>query len=84
MFVTGIDHVQIAAPQGCEQEARNFFGRLLGLEEIEKPQPLRSRGGCWFKVGERQLHIGVEKDFRTAKKRIRPSPSTVSERCLRT
>jgi catechol 2,3-dioxygenase-like lactoylglutathione lyase family enzyme len=63
-----IDHVQIAAPQGCETEARNFFGSLLGLEEIEKPEPLRSRGGCWFKVGSRQLHIGVDEDFRPATK----------------
>jgi catechol 2,3-dioxygenase-like lactoylglutathione lyase family enzyme len=68
MFVTGIDHVQIAAPKGCEPEARNFFGRLLRLEEIAKPEPLRSRGGCWFKVGSRQLHIGVEEDFRAATK----------------
>ena len=68
MFLTGIDHVQLAAPQGCEQDARNFFGRLLGLEEIEKPDALRSRGGCWFKVGDRQLHIGVEKDFQPAQK----------------
>jgi len=63
-----IDHVQIAAPAGCEPAAREFFGRLLGLDEIEKPQPLRSRGGCWFKVGSRQLHIGVEKDFRPTTK----------------
>lgn len=63
-----IDHVQIAAPLGCEEVARDFFGRLLGLKEIEKPEPLRSRGGCWFKVGSRQLHIGVEKDFRPATK----------------
>jgi catechol 2,3-dioxygenase-like lactoylglutathione lyase family enzyme len=63
-----IDHVQIAAPAGCEQQARSFFGGLLGLEEIEKPEPLRSRGGCWFRVGSRQLHIGVEKEFRPATK----------------
>src|SRR5271156_864460 len=68
MLVSGIDHVQIAAPEGCEAAARNFFGRLLGLEEIEKPEALRSRGGCWFRVGDRQLHIGVEKDFRPAQK----------------
>jgi catechol 2,3-dioxygenase-like lactoylglutathione lyase family enzyme len=68
MFLTSIDHVQIAAPPGCEPQAREFFGRLLGLEEIEKPQALRSRGGCWFKVGDRQLHIGVEPDFRPAQK----------------
>jgi catechol 2,3-dioxygenase-like lactoylglutathione lyase family enzyme len=68
MFLTGIDHVQLAAPPGCEHGARNFFGRLLGLEEIEKPEALRLRGGCWFKVGDQQLHIGVEKDFRPAQK----------------
>ena len=68
MLVTDIDHVQIAAPRGCEAAARDFFGRLLGLEEIEKPERLRSRGGCWFKIGSRQLHIGVEEAFRPATK----------------
>lgn len=68
MFITGIDHVQIAAPKGCEAEARAFFGGLLGMEEIEKPEPLRSRGGCWFRAGTRQLHIGIEEDFRAANK----------------
>lgn len=63
-----IDHVQLAAPKGCEAQARNFFGRLLELEEIEKPEPLRSRGGCWFKLGSAQLHIGVEEAFRPATK----------------
>jgi catechol 2,3-dioxygenase-like lactoylglutathione lyase family enzyme len=64
MFVTDIDHFQLAAPKGCEAEARRFFGQVLGLKEIEKPEPLRSRGGCWFRVGARQLHIGVEDSFR--------------------
>jgi catechol 2,3-dioxygenase-like lactoylglutathione lyase family enzyme len=68
VFVTDIDHVQLAAPKGCEGEARRFFGRLLGLEEIEKPEPLRSRGGCWFRVGSKQLHIGVEEHFQPAAK----------------
>jgi catechol 2,3-dioxygenase-like lactoylglutathione lyase family enzyme len=68
MFVIDIDHVQIAAPRGCEEEARRFFGGQLGLDEIEKPEPLRSRGGCWFRVGSRQLHIGVEEPFRPAAK----------------
>lgn len=68
MLVADIDHVQIAAPPGCEPAARDFFGRVLGLEEIEKPEPLRARGGCWFRVGTRQLHIGVEENFRPAAK----------------
>ena len=67
-LIAGIDHIQIAAPKGCEAEARRFFGELLGLEEIEKPEPLHSRGGCWFRIGSGQLHIGVEEDFRPARK----------------
>jgi len=63
-----LDHVQIAAPAGCEAEARRFFGDLIGLSEIEKPEPLRKREGVWFAVGDRQLHIGVEEDFAAAHK----------------
>jgi catechol 2,3-dioxygenase-like lactoylglutathione lyase family enzyme len=68
MFLIDIDHVQIAAPSGCEAEARKFFGALLGLEEIEKPELLRGRGGCWFRIGQRQLHIGVEEPFHASLK----------------
>ena len=66
--VIDLDHVQIAAPRGCETAAREFYRGLLGLEEIEKPEPLTARGGCWFLVGTRQLHIGVEEPFLPAKK----------------
>ncbi|HWA54248.1 MAG TPA: hypothetical protein VG816_08765 [Solirubrobacterales bacterium] len=60
--------MQIAAPTGCEAEARHFFGDLIGLPEIEKPEPLRQRGGVWFAVGEHQLHVGVEAEFTPALK----------------
>jgi catechol 2,3-dioxygenase-like lactoylglutathione lyase family enzyme len=63
-----IDHVQIAAPTGCEAEGRRFFGELLGLPEVPKPPALAVRGGLWFQCGPQQLHIGVENDFRPAKK----------------
>ena len=63
-----IDHIQLAAPPGCEQAARRFFGELLGLEEIPKPEPIRARGGVWFRVGEHELHIGVEDGFAPARK----------------
>jgi catechol 2,3-dioxygenase-like lactoylglutathione lyase family enzyme len=64
-----LDHVQLAAPPGCEAEARRFFGDLLGLEELEKPEPLRPRGGTWFALGgDRQLHVGVEQPFAPARK----------------
>ena len=48
--------------------ARAFFGGALGLEEIEKPPALAGRGGCWFRVGGRQLHVGVEDPFRPSRK----------------
>jgi catechol 2,3-dioxygenase-like lactoylglutathione lyase family enzyme len=63
----GIDHVQLAAPAGCEPEARRFFGALLGLEELDKPEPLRARGGVWFRLGTQQLHVGVEEGFAPAR-----------------
>ena len=67
-MIGGIDHVQLAAPTGCEADARRFFGDLLGLEELEKPERLRSRGGVWFRVGAQQLHVGIEADFSPARK----------------
>ena len=64
-----LDHVQIAAPPGCEDEARRFFGELLGLEELEKPPPLRPKGGAWFGLaGSQQLHVGVAQPFEPARK----------------
>jgi catechol 2,3-dioxygenase-like lactoylglutathione lyase family enzyme len=66
--VLAIDHIQLAAPPGCEEAARRFFGELLGLEEIPKPEPIRARGGVWFRVGEHELHIGVEDGFAPARK----------------
>jgi hypothetical protein len=63
-----IDHVQIAMPVGGETQARGFFGMLLGLKELPKPDDIAGRGGCWFVAGEYQIHLGVEADFRPAKK----------------
>ena len=66
--MTGIDHVQVAAPPGCEEQARAFYGGLLGLPELEKPAALAARGGCWFACGEQQLHVGVSEPFAPATK----------------
>jgi catechol 2,3-dioxygenase-like lactoylglutathione lyase family enzyme len=55
-----LDHVQVCVPRGAEGEAREFYGGLLGLEEIEKPEVLRAGGGMWYEVADVQLHIGVE------------------------
>lgn len=63
-----IDHVQIAAPRGGEQAAREFCAAILGLKEIEKPPLLAALGGCWLDCGSQQVHIGVERDFRPPRK----------------
>ncbi len=64
----GIDHVQLAAPAGCEAAARAFFADLLGMTEVAKPKDLRKRGGAWFQCGSQQLHVGVDSTFIAAKK----------------
>lgn len=68
MTVVGLDHVQLAAPPGCEEAARLFYGATVGLTELAKPQSLQARGGVWFKLGRQELHIGVEKHFSAAHK----------------
>jgi catechol 2,3-dioxygenase-like lactoylglutathione lyase family enzyme len=67
-FALAIDHVQIAIPVGGEEKARAFFGKLLGLKELPKPADMAGRGGCWFTLGGRQLHLGIDRNFRPAKK----------------
>jgi catechol 2,3-dioxygenase-like lactoylglutathione lyase family enzyme len=84
--IIGLDHVQLAAPPGGERDARRFFGDVLGLTEVEKPEPLRARGGVWFMLGAQQLHIGIEDPFSPARKAhpaLRVSPDaldTLAER----
>jgi catechol 2,3-dioxygenase-like lactoylglutathione lyase family enzyme len=67
--IAGLDHVQIAAPAGCEAAARAFYGGLLKLRELPKPPALAARGGVWFALGSHwQLHVGVDRAFVAARK----------------
>lgn len=66
--ILAIDHIQIAAPEGSEGKAREFYGRLLGLEELEVPLALRDRACCWFQCGRLQVHIGIQQDFQPSRK----------------
>jgi catechol 2,3-dioxygenase-like lactoylglutathione lyase family enzyme len=68
MPIVGIDHVQLAMPAGREDEAREFYARLLGIPEKAKPPELAKRGGAWFESDGVRLHLGVEADFRPARK----------------
>jgi catechol 2,3-dioxygenase-like lactoylglutathione lyase family enzyme len=66
--ITALDHVQLAAPPGSEERLRAYYVDVLGMTEIPKPPELARRGGCWFRAGTVQLHLGMEEDFRAAKK----------------
>ena len=63
-----LHHVQLAIPSGGEARCREFWGGLLGMEELEKPPELAARGGCWFRGGGVEVHLGVEEDFAPARK----------------
>ena len=66
--IVGLDHVQVAAPPGSEDEARRFYGVALGLEELAKPPVLAARGGVWFRAGAHELHVGIADEFTPATK----------------
>ena len=67
-MIVGLDHVQLAMPEGGEERARAFYCGVLGLAEVTKPADLAARGGCWFAGGGVSLHLGVEAEFRPAAK----------------
>jgi catechol 2,3-dioxygenase-like lactoylglutathione lyase family enzyme len=66
--ILGLDHVQLAMPAGAEDSARAFYAGVLGLVEEAKPANLAARGGVWFRSGALRLHLGVDPDFRAARK----------------
>ena len=68
MPIVGVDHVQLAMPAGREAEARAFYTGLLGIPELAKPPALAARGGAWFERGPVKVHLGVDPDFRPARK----------------
>lgn len=67
-MIEGIHHVQLAMPAGGEAEAIAFYEGVLGIAQVPKPANLAERGGCWFEVSTVRIHLGVEKEFRPARK----------------
>jgi len=63
-----LDHVQLAMPAGQEELARTFYCGVLGLVEEPKPGNLAARGGVWFRGSALRVHLGVDPDFRAARK----------------
>ena len=68
MPIERVDHVQLAMPAGGEARARTFYEGVLGITEVPKPPHLSPRGGCWFENDRVKIHLGVDADFRPAKK----------------
>jgi catechol 2,3-dioxygenase-like lactoylglutathione lyase family enzyme len=68
LAVYALHHVQLAMPAGEEERARAFYGDVLGMDEIAKPLGLEDRGGCWFRAGVVEIHLGVEEPFFPARK----------------
>lgn len=66
--IVGVHHVQLAMPAGQEGVAEGFYAGALGMERIPKPPHLAARGGCWFRAGGLELHLGVEEGFRASAK----------------
>jgi catechol 2,3-dioxygenase-like lactoylglutathione lyase family enzyme len=66
--ITGLDHVQLAMPAGGEDVAEAFYCGLLGFVRVPKPEPRARRGGCWFSSVSAAVHLGVDADFRPARK----------------
>jgi len=65
---SAIDHVQLAIPRDAEDRCRAFYVDLLGMMEVAKPPLLAARGGLWLETGGVRLHLGVEDEFRPARK----------------
>ncbi len=81
MTVVAIDHVQLAMPEGGEASAQEFYEGLLGLTRVPKPPHLEQRGGCWFENDSVRVHLGVEAEFRPARK-AHPALAVEGLECL--
>ncbi|MFI6391395.1 glyoxalase [Nonomuraea sp. NPDC050547] len=68
MKLIAMHHVQLAAPKGSEPQLREFYSGFLGLTEVPKPPELAKRGGAWFRGDGVEVHLGIEEDFRPARK----------------
>jgi catechol 2,3-dioxygenase-like lactoylglutathione lyase family enzyme len=53
-------HVNITVPGALEAEAKHFYGVVMGLKEVPKPESSRGRGGAWYQLGDMQLHLSIE------------------------
>ena len=76
-MLTALHHVQVACPAGSEEALRAFYGGVLGMTEVPKPEVLAARGGVWFRAAGAEIHCGVEADFRPA---LKAHPGLLTDR----
>lgn len=62
-MIIGLHHAQITIPRGTEETGKDFYCKVLGLNEISKPSALQERGGFWLQVGSQEVHVGTEDGF---------------------
>ena len=82
-MIVGLDHSFLTIQEGGEDEARGFYGDVLGLEEVRRPEGLQRTGGVWFQAGSQELHLGTD-DAHLPPKRPHPglrvgSPAELDE-----
>lgn len=53
--------------------AREFYGELLGLEELERPAAVSARfAGAWYRLGAIELHVFEQHDYAPPRTPIGP------------
>lgn len=62
-MVTALHHVNVTVPAEFESATKEFYGSVLGLQQIPKP-PTSRPSGAWYQIGDLQLHLSVEEGAR--------------------
>ena len=53
--------MNVTVPAALESAARRFYGTVLGLAQIPKPEGTRQNIGAWYDLGGGlQLHLSIE------------------------
>ena len=58
-----LSHVNVTVPQALEDATKHFYGVILGLEQLQKPERSRTNVGAWYQLGAVQLHLSIEDDI---------------------
>ncbi len=60
-MVIQLHHVNVTVPAELEAATKNFYGSVLGLEQVPKPAAAR-QSGAWYQIGATQLHLSVDNE----------------------